>query len=96
MNRFKKMMITMLSMVVAFVMTLGSVSIVYAGNIDDPELWTNFNGGAVGNDPNSPTTTFTLDDTYLITSITDYHWNGGRGASPGKITILQDGNKIGI
>ncbi|MDD5473439.1 MAG: FecR domain-containing protein [Candidatus Methanoperedens sp.] len=59
------------------------------------EIFTNTNIGAVYNSPTSPTT-FTLDDTYKITTITTYHWNDGSGAYPGTIGLKDSrGNKLG-
>ncbi|GEM_PF-1047058 len=47
--------------------------------------------GAVENDPPNPTK-FTLDRPYLITEIRTYHWNYGKGQTPGAIGI-QDKEK---
>ncbi|MCR4908016.1 MAG: hypothetical protein K5985_04235 [Lachnospiraceae bacterium] len=77
MEKTKKLLLALLSALVAFTMTFGEVDVCFAGNIEDPEIWTNFNIASVDNSPGHSTTPFTLDDTYLITSITDYHWNYG-------------------
>ena len=45
-------------------------------------LFDNWNTSGVSNGPTHDTT-FTLDATYIITFIADYHWNGGAGAEPG-------------
>ncbi len=95
MRKHKRLAATIISMVVTFVMTFGSAGIVYAGNIDDPVIWTCFNISAVDNGAEK-STTITLDDTYLITSITTYHWNDGKGVKPGKIGIKQNGKKVGV
>ena len=95
MRKHKRLAATIISMVVTFVMTFGSTGTVYAGNIDDPIIWTCFNISAVDNGAEK-STTITLDDTYLITSITTYHWNYGNGVKPGKIAIKQNGKKIGV
>jgi hypothetical protein len=59
------------------------------------ELFNNSNTGAVDNNPTSPTT-FSLTDTYRITSISDYHWNYGKGATPGTIGLKDSsGNTLG-
>lgn len=59
------------------------------------EIFSNNNIGGVSNNPASPTT-FTLDDTYKINMITTYHWNNGRGASPGTIGLKDSrGNTLG-
>jgi probable HAF family extracellular repeat protein len=49
-------------------------------------LFDNWNTSGVRNGP-TPATTFTTDDAYVITFIADYHWNGGKGAVPGKTGI---------
>jgi sulfatase modifying factor 1 len=48
------------------------------------------NNGGTDNLPTSPTV-FTLDKTYKITKIINYHWNYGQGATPG-IVSLRDTN----
>lgn len=50
-------------------------------------LFSNNNVEAVSSGPTSPTT-FRLDQNALITRVTTYHWNGGRGtAAPGTIAL---------
>ncbi|MBI3160002.1 MAG: hypothetical protein HYZ26_10430 [Chloroflexi bacterium] len=46
--------------------------------------------GAAFNGATAPTT-FAIDDSWLVTLIITYHWNGGQGAEPGTIG-LQDAN----
>ncbi len=58
-------------------------------------IFTNGNTGGVYNDP-SRATTFTLRSPYVITLITNYHWNNGRGATPGTIALRgSDGRTYG-
>lgn len=47
------------------------------------------NGGAVVSGPTAPTR-FTLARSFLLARITTYHWNDGRGASPGTIGLIGD------
>lgn len=49
-------------------------------------LYTNFNAGGVGNGPPGGPS-FTLKSPVCLTSVTTYHWNNGRGATPGVITL---------
>jgi hypothetical protein len=53
--------------------------------------------GAVYNNPPKPTV-FTLARSSLITKIMTYHWNGGRGAEPGTISLrnLGTGEVVGV
>ena len=46
----------------------------------------NGNIGGVGNGPTQPTT-FTLNESRILALIQDYHWNYGRGATPGSIGL---------
>ncbi len=58
-------------------------------------IYSNGNAGGVYNNPTSPTT-FTLTKTYNVMSISTYHWNSGRGAIPGTISLKDSrGNTIG-
>jgi hypothetical protein len=38
--------------------------------------------------------TFTIDAPYLVTIIETFHWNGGRGATPGTIRLLTEGGDV--
>jgi len=53
--------------------------------------------GAVYNNPPNPTV-FSLAGSALVTKIMTYHWNGGRGADPGKISLrnLGTGEIVGV
>jgi hypothetical protein len=58
-------------------------------------IFTNGNIGGVYNNP-SRATTFTLREPHVITLIMDYHWNNGRGATPGTIALRgSDGRTYG-
>lgn len=58
-------------------------------------LFNNWNVAGVGNGPTAATT-FTLSAPALITNVTNYHWNDGRGATAGTITLRgQDGKTYG-
>ena len=58
-------------------------------------IFTNGNIGGVYNNP-SRATTFTLRAPHVITLIMDYHWNNGRGATPGTIALRgSDGRTYG-
>ena len=57
-------------------------------------LWTNFNTAAVHN--GAPVSiTLNVEDEVRITSITTYHWNGGKGEEPGSISIWTGGEQVG-
>jgi hypothetical protein len=45
----------------------------------------NSNIGAVDNQGQPPT--FTITQAHLVVNIWTYHWNGGRGATPGRISL---------
>jgi len=58
-------------------------------------IFTNGNTGGVSNNP-SRATMFTLREPHVITLITNYHWNNGRGATPGTIALRgSDGRTYG-
>jgi hypothetical protein len=58
-------------------------------------IFTNGNTGGVYNNP-SRATTFTLRAPHVITLIMNYHWNNGRGATPGTIALRgSDGRTYG-
>lgn len=58
-------------------------------------IYSNGNAGGVYNNPTSPTT-FTLTNTYNVMSISTYHYNSGRGATPGTISLKNsNGNTVG-
>ena len=58
-------------------------------------IFNNGNTGGVYNNP-SRATTFTLRAPHVITLITNYHWNNGRGATPGTIALRgSDGRTYG-
>jgi hypothetical protein len=61
----------------------------------ETEIYNNGNLSGVENNPTYDTT-FDITDSYEVTSITDYHWNNGQGASGGTIRLEDsDGNEIG-
>ena len=51
----------------------------------ETEIFNNGNSSGVINNPTGVTTTFTINDSYKVTLIIDYHWNNGQGASAGTI-----------
>ncbi len=55
-------------------------------------LFKSGNDLAVANGPTKQTT-FKLDRRTTITSILDYHWNGGQGAPPGTIALIRIDDK---
>ena len=58
-------------------------------------LFSNTNVGSVSNGP-TRATAFTLREPHVITRIQTYHWNGGRGATPGTIALRgSDGRTYG-
>lgn len=61
-----------------------------------PVIWSSFNTYGVENEPEEKYTTVVLDEACRVTAITTYHWNGGNGAEPGKIALMQGNEKIGV
>lgn len=59
----------------------------------DTDLFNNFNTGGVVNGPRTATR-FTLDRPATITTLVTYHWNNGRGAVPGTISLRDQNGKI--
>jgi hypothetical protein len=58
-------------------------------------IFTNSNIGGVYNNP-TRATVFTLREPHIITLIQNYHWNDGRGATPGTIALRgSDGQTYG-
>ncbi|MBN2559609.1 MAG: hypothetical protein JXQ75_01585 [Phycisphaerae bacterium] len=58
-------------------------------------IFDNGNAGGVSSDPTSPTT-FTIQRSYQITLIRNYHWNGGAGTTTtGTISLVGDENTYG-
>ena len=53
----------------------------------------NRNGGGVRNGPPPQKTTFTLGQTIKLEQLRTYHWNEGKGAAPGTITLEGPGGK---
>jgi hypothetical protein len=58
------------------------------------DLFNNVNTGAVSNGPTVPTT-FTLSAAATITQIVTYHSNGGKGAAPGSIGLMNHDQSFG-
>lgn len=56
-------------------------------------LLNNENAGAVVNNPTLPTT-FTTAQGFGITYLSTYHWNDGKGAKPGKLSIQSSNGTI--
>ncbi len=51
--------------------------------------------GAVGNGPRAPSR-FRIDRPMLLTALTTYHWNNGRGSRPGLVLVeAEDGTRFG-
>ena len=62
---------------------------------DKQEQFSISNIDTVSNGPKNPTT-WTTREPVLVTSIRTYHWNDGRGASPGSISLKhEDGSVYG-
>jgi tetratricopeptide (TPR) repeat protein len=58
-------------------------------------IFDNWNIGGVDNGP-TQSTVFTISQSITITKITNYHWNSGRGATPGTIALRsQNGQQYG-
>jgi hypothetical protein len=56
-------------------------------------LFDNGNPGGVSNGPAAPTL-IRLDAPTFVARITDYHWNGGRGAAAGTIALRDTGGRL--
>jgi sulfatase modifying factor 1 len=54
-----------------------------------------FDNGNIGGVSSNPTkeTTFSINESYVITSIRTYHWNGAKGSTPGTIALRGSDNK---
>jgi len=77
-----------------------SVSTTEPGNTSFPtgkegEIFNTINTSATVNDP-ANSASFSISETYKITLIKTYHWNGGSGSSPVSIGLMDSsGNTIG-
>jgi len=61
----------------------------------EQQVFNNNNISGVNNNP-STATTFRTDQPWLVTYVMTYHWNGGRGQTPGGISLRhQDGTSYG-
>ena len=61
----------------------------------EQQVFNNNNIAGVNNNP-STATTFRTDRPWLVTYVMTYHWNGGRGQTPGGISLRhQDGTSYG-
>jgi tetratricopeptide (TPR) repeat protein len=56
-------------------------------------IYDNGNIGAVGNGPQRATS-FTLAVPHVVTLLQTYHWNSGRGATPGTIALRDDSGRV--
>jgi hypothetical protein len=62
---------------------------------EEEEFFNVSNGGGVNNGATEPTT-FTIDGSWLVTTIVTYHWNNASGATPGTIGLkAADGTTYG-
>jgi len=59
---------------------------------EEIKIFGNGNNGGVSNNPTSPTV-ISLDQSYMITKIGTYHWNGGKGSKPGTIKLTDANGK---
>lgn len=62
-----------------------------AGN--ERVLFDSMNGYGVGNGPTAPAT-FTIGQPHVLTSITTYHWNDGRGTRAGTIGLRDAAGRV--
>ncbi len=56
-------------------------------------IFNNWNIAGVYNNPTRPTT-FTLNQSYVITLIQNYHWNNAKGSTPGTIALKDQSGRI--
>lgn len=59
----------------------------------EKEVFSNFNKSSVANNPKY-VPDFFVDESTLISRITNYHWNNGKGAYPGTIALIDEDGKI--
>ena len=57
------------------------------------KIFNNGNGYGVGNTPRNPTV-ISFTKAYLIDSIVNYHYNGGKGDAPGTISLVSSNGKV--
>ncbi|MBQ3389751.1 MAG: S-layer homology domain-containing protein [Firmicutes bacterium] len=78
----------------ALVITLTPMTASAVSVTDYKSLGSNFNTGAVQNDP-THLNVLSVNTNTRIDAITTYHWNYGKGATPGTISIKMDGQVVG-
>jgi|GEM_PF-1551357 len=77
------------------VLVLSLLPVTALGALTDyPVQVSNFNTGGVRNGPTKENS-ITVGKACIVRSVTTYHWNNGRGASPGSIIIEEDDVVIG-
>lgn len=72
---------------------MGTTGVGSAGESEDPVIFNNNNIYAVYNGPQAPTV-FRLRAAAIVTSITTYHWNNAKGATPGTIALRDGSGRI--
>ena len=68
---------------------------VFAEQGSEEMLWSNLNTGAVQNNPPKEKELTLRDNAILLTRISTYRWNNGRGAAPGTIYLYEGNTQIG-
>ena len=64
---------------------------------EDELIWSNLNPAAVKNGPtkDEPVIIDEDGDPILVHRISTYHWNDGKGAEPGTISVYEDDEELG-
>ncbi len=88
----RRVLAIFLSLVLVF--TLTPMTAFGVSVTDYKSLGSNFNTGAVQNDP-THVNVLSVNTNTRIDAITTYHWNYGQGKAPGTISIKMDGQVVG-
>ncbi len=80
---------------VLFSLIVSPAVAVIAEQDSEEKLWSNMNTGAVQNNPPKEKELTLRDNAVLLTRISTYHWNNGKGAEPGTISLYEGDVKIG-
>lgn len=92
-----KKIISLLAVITAvlFSFIVSPAVAVLAEQDSEEKLWSNMNTGAVQNNPPKEKEITLRDNAVLLTRISTYHWNNGKGAEPGTIYLYEGNKQIG-
>ena len=80
---------------IMFSLIIFPANTVFADQGSEKMLWSNMNTGAVQNNPPKEKELTLRENAILLTRISTYHWNSGRGAEPGTIYLYEGNKQIG-